>query len=173
MTNSLEPNVDFITPNLLKKDSSKALLQEMVRHPTCMIFSNQLGHTKDGWRDALCTPVLLGLLQGRLPGRLRPGRRARCQKLHCSPLISSVPCRSPTPPMRLRFLWTLFVATFCGSFLRQFFFTFFWTVNPLLPPKKLGSPPTSKKKVCQFWYQCYYPCCSRDAMSPVCKILLN
>ena len=63
--------------NLLKKDSSKALLQKMVRHPTRMILSNQLGHTEDGWRDALCTPVLLGLLQGRLPRRLHPGRRAR------------------------------------------------------------------------------------------------
>ena len=55
----------------------------MVRHPTCMILSNQVGHTEDGWRDALCTPVLLGLLQGRLPRRLCPGRRAHRQKLHC------------------------------------------------------------------------------------------
>ena len=59
----------------------------MVRHPTCMIISNQLGHTEGGWRDALCTPVLLGLLQGRLPKRLCPGRRARRQKHHCSLLI--------------------------------------------------------------------------------------
>ena len=80
-------NVDFITQICSKKDSSKVLLQKMVRHPTCMILSNQLGHTEDGWRDALCTPVLLGLLQGRLPRRLCPGRRARLQKVHCRPLI--------------------------------------------------------------------------------------
>ena len=73
--------------NLLKKDSSKVLLQKMVRHPTCIILSNQLGHTGDGWRDALCTHVLLGLLQGRLPIRLCPGRRARLQNLHCQPLV--------------------------------------------------------------------------------------
>ena len=58
----------------------------MVRHPTCMILSNQLGHTEYGCRDALCTPVLLSLLQGRLPRRLHPGRRARRQKLHCRAL---------------------------------------------------------------------------------------
>ena len=80
-------NVDFITQICSKKDSSKVLLQKMVRHPTCMILSNQLGHTEDGWRDALCTPVLLGLLQGRLPRRLCPGRRARLQKVHCRPLV--------------------------------------------------------------------------------------
>ena len=61
----------------------------MVRHPPCMILSKQLGQTEDGWRDALCTPVLLGLLQGRLPRRLCPGRRARRQKLHCSLLVSN------------------------------------------------------------------------------------
>ena len=91
----------------------------------------------DGWREALCTPVFLGLLQGRLPRRLRPGRRARCQKLHCSPLISSIPCRSPTPPMRLPFFspsasFPLFVDTFCGNFLwvlfEAIFFFFFFVI---------------------------------------------
>ena len=70
-----------------KKTPLKALLWEMVRHPTCMSLSNQLGHTEEGWRDALCTPVLLGLLQGRLPRRLHPGRHARRQKLHCRALV--------------------------------------------------------------------------------------
>ena len=67
----------------------RLLLQKMVRHPTCMILSNKLGHNEDGWRDALCTPVLLGLLQGRLPRRLCPGRRARLQKFQCSLLVET------------------------------------------------------------------------------------
>ena len=59
-----------------------ALLQEMVKNPTCMILSNQIGHIEDVWRYALCPPVLLDL-----PRRLRPGRHASRQKLQCSPLI--------------------------------------------------------------------------------------
>ena len=76
VTNSMEYHTESAKK---RRDSSQALLQEMVRHP---ILSNQLGHTEYGCSDALCTPVLLGLLQGRLPRRLHPGRRARRQKLH-------------------------------------------------------------------------------------------
>ena len=85
VTNFTKYNVDFITPNLLKKDSSKDLLREMVIYAICMILSNQLGHTENRWTDALCTPVLLDLLQGRLPRPLRPCRRSCRPKLHCSP----------------------------------------------------------------------------------------
>ena len=63
--------------NLLKKDSSRVLLQKMVRHPTCMILSNQLGHTEDGWRDALCTPVLLGLSATGAPAETPESRPPR------------------------------------------------------------------------------------------------
>ena len=83
--NSMEQNCDFLTLNLLKKDSSKALLREMVRLPTCMILSNQPRHTAYGWRDALCTPVLLGLLQGHLPRCLRPGCRPAVKKSTVAP----------------------------------------------------------------------------------------
>ena len=81
--------------NLLKK---KLLLQKMVRHLTCKILSNKLGHTEDGCRDALCNPVLLGLLQGRLPRRLCPGRRAHLQKVHCS-LLVLIQYRLPYAPL--------------------------------------------------------------------------
>jgi hypothetical protein len=79
----------FVGQPRLHRVCQRLILQKMVRHPTCLILSNKLGHTEDGWRDALCTvhSLLLGLLQGRLPRRLCPGRRARLQKVHCSLLV--------------------------------------------------------------------------------------
>ena len=90
----------------------RPLLQKMVRHPTCMILSNKLGHTEYGWRDALCTPVLLGLLQGRLPRRLGPGRRARLQKVHWSLLLQTQTLLDATPPVRKIYSFSKIAVTF-------------------------------------------------------------
>ena len=70
--------------------NNQSTRQDIKKGNSRMILSNQLAHTEDGWRDAQCTPVLLGLLPGRLPRRLCPGRRARLQKLHCRPLVVTV-----------------------------------------------------------------------------------
>ena len=120
---------------------SDRICSKMVRHLKCMILSNQHGHTEDGWRDSLCTPVLLGLLQGRLPRRLRSGRRARLQKLHCSPLV-----KTPSSNWHCRTRTNIFLDYHAAVFLRK-------RACVLRHPTPTGHKHLKREIACKWYWQ--------------------